>query len=307
MKITAGLGSVEDYPAYAAAGADEVFIGYVPMEWARDYGQTIPLNRREVLYYNVQIGSASELQILADMRVVYRVPVAIALNGLSYPPKLYPKILDIIRDCVQLGFDTFIVADPGLLWYFKEHLSADDPASHAVFQISGELGAESIPMARVMKELGASRLIFHRKLTTGEMKAIVEAGDFTEYEAFAMNENCCFHGAFCQSLHADELCHACRIPYESETFEEGAAEYVPGASGCGLCALWRLREAGITHLKVVGRGNYTEDMLKDIAALKKAREILAASKTEAEYKKAMKETVFRGKCSGSCYYMEVAK
>ena len=32
--------------------------------WAEKYGVIHPLNRREVLFYNVQIGSMSELQIL---------------------------------------------------------------------------------------------------------------------------------------------------------------------------------------------------------------------------------------------------
>ena len=55
MKITAGLGSVDDYLPYVEAGADEFFCGYVPYEWMKNGGLTYPLNRREVLYYNVQI------------------------------------------------------------------------------------------------------------------------------------------------------------------------------------------------------------------------------------------------------------
>ena len=51
MKITAGLGSIEDYPLYVQAGADEVFAGYVPYSWNLRYGNVYPLNRREVLYY----------------------------------------------------------------------------------------------------------------------------------------------------------------------------------------------------------------------------------------------------------------
>lgn len=31
--------------------------------------------------------------------------------------------------------------------------------------------------------------------------------------------------------------------------------YLCGETGCGLCRLYQLREAGITHLKLVGRGN----------------------------------------------------
>lgn len=53
MKITAGLGSVDDYLPYVEAGADEFFCGYVPYEWMKNGGLAYPLNRREVLYYNV--------------------------------------------------------------------------------------------------------------------------------------------------------------------------------------------------------------------------------------------------------------
>ena len=35
MKITAGLGSVDDYIRYVKAGADELFCGYVPFEQER--------------------------------------------------------------------------------------------------------------------------------------------------------------------------------------------------------------------------------------------------------------------------------
>lgn len=66
MKITSGLGSIDDYPRYVRAGADELFCGYVPFSWSEKYGTVLPLNRREVLNYNVQIGSFSELEILGQ-------------------------------------------------------------------------------------------------------------------------------------------------------------------------------------------------------------------------------------------------
>ena len=53
MKITAGLGSVDDYIPYVEAGADEFFCGYVPYEWMKNGGLTYPLNRREVLYLSL--------------------------------------------------------------------------------------------------------------------------------------------------------------------------------------------------------------------------------------------------------------
>ena len=64
MKIVAGLGSIDEYIKFAEAGADEFFCGYVPYSWSQKYGTVLPLNRREVLCYNVQLGAFSELELL---------------------------------------------------------------------------------------------------------------------------------------------------------------------------------------------------------------------------------------------------
>ena len=34
MKITAGLGSIDEYERFVQAGVDEFFCGYVPFSWA---------------------------------------------------------------------------------------------------------------------------------------------------------------------------------------------------------------------------------------------------------------------------------
>ena len=77
-----------------------------------------------------------------------------------------------------------------------------------------------------------------------------------------------------------------------------------GASGCGLCALWKLRNIGVTHLKVVGRGNHTESMLRDIRQLKKAFAILDTVERESEFQKQIQERLFPNGCSGNCYYRQ---
>lgn len=43
MKITAGLGSIDEYIRFAEAGADEFFSGYVPYSWAEKYGTVMPV------------------------------------------------------------------------------------------------------------------------------------------------------------------------------------------------------------------------------------------------------------------------
>lgn len=104
MKITAGLGSVDDYLPYVEAGADEFFCGYVPYEWMKNGGLTYPLNRREVLYYNVQIGSESEMEILAALVRRKKKIVTVALNGLFYAPHQYPMIEALIKRLFSYGF-----------------------------------------------------------------------------------------------------------------------------------------------------------------------------------------------------------
>lgn len=339
MKITSGLGSIDDYPRYVRAGADELFCGYVPFSWSEKYGTVLPLNRREVLNYNVQIGSFSELEILANMVQKYQKPVHLAFNSLYYRPEQYEEIAQIIQQCRSIGFDSYILADPALLVYLrKEKIDCE-------VHLSGDLGTVNSAMTEVFAKEYPKRIIFQRKNTISEMRAVIrhitaqkeatrkEWTYPTEFEAFALNELCQFSGAFCNSLHCDEMGYLCRVPYWKKPMSlsesklekqeknrpgenisisewDSASElmnpvsedgYLCGATGCGLCTLKRLSDAGITHLKLVGRGNYTDFMERDIRNLRRTLEILEDSSTEEEYIRAMKAELFPNGCSHMCY------
>lgn len=339
MKITSGLGSIDDYPRYVRAGADELFCGYVPFSWSEKYGTVLPLNRREVLNYNVQIGSFSELEILANMVQKYQKPVHLAFNSLYYRPEQYEEIAQIIQQCRSIGFDSYILADPALLVYLrKEKIDCE-------VHLSGDLGTVNSAMTEVFAKEYPKRIIFQRKNTISEMRAVIrhitaqkEAARKewtypTEFEAFALNELCQFSGAFCNSLHCDEMGYLCRVPYWKKPMSlsesklekqeknrpgenisisewDSASElmnpvsedgYLCGATGCGLCILKQLSDAGITHLKLVGRGNYTDFMERDIRNLRRTLEILEDSSTEEEYIRAMKAELFPNGCSHMCY------
>ena len=339
MKITSGLGSIDDYTRYVRAGADELFCGYVPFSWSEKYGTVLPLNRREVLNYNVQIGSFSELEILANMVQKYQKPVHLAFNSLYYRQEQYEEITQIIQQCRSIGFDSYILADPALIVYLrKEKIDCE-------VHLSGDLGTVNSAMTEVFTKEYPKRIIFKRKNTISEMRAVIrhitaqkEAARKewtypTEFEAFALNELCQFSGAFCNSLHCDEMGYLCRVPYWKKpmSFSESKLEkqeknrpgenisisewdsaselmnpvsedgYLCGATGCGLCTLKQLSDAGITHLKLVGRGNYTDFMERDIRNLRRTLEILEDSSTEEEYIRAMKAELFPNGCSHMCY------
>ena len=351
MKIVAGLGSIDDYIRLAEAGADEMFCGYVPYEWNKKYGTLFPLNRREVLFYNVQIGSLEDMKILKKMIDVYKVPVTIAFNYLYYVDEQYEIIVDIIRDLIEIGFNEFIIADISLILYLQKknikcfiHLSGE----------CAEINRLSIDFFNRFDNI--SRYIFHRKNTIEDMMSCINSSikKNMEYEAFILNERCHYTGAFCSSLHCDEMVHLCKMPYEmakinedcdrfsevdkkfslyyreenneddreahylnehsginndnkcdyneSEYNEETEDGYRLGSTGCGLCALKKLKEAGVTHLKVVGRGNYIDYMEKDVRNLKKAIDMLNDENYNNDYEESIIKKMFFGRCSGECYY-----
>ena len=274
MKIVAGLGSIDHYKDLAEAGADEVFCGVVPYEWNKKYGSLFPLNRREVLYYNVQICSLEEMKILKKMMDVYKVPVNITFNYLYYLEEQYEMIYEIMKELINIGFNEFIIADISLILYLNKRSLKYN------IHLRGECAEINRLSIDFFNQLNISRYIFHRKNTIDDIKSCISNNEKRDiqYEAFILNERCHYTGGFCSSFHCDELEHLCKLPYEiikinSESchFEEvdkklksyyekldNPIEYEEsqcsgiknkiGDTGCGLCSLKKLKEAGVTHL-----------------------------------------------------------
>ena len=310
LKIVAGLGSLDAFDVYVSAGADELFAGFIPAEWLERYGVVLPLNRREVLLYPTQIASMADMRTLARLSREAGVPVALTINATFYAPEQYEAIRGLLEALLDIGFSRFILADPALLLHLRR------AGFRARIHLSGEMGAFSVPALSLLDGPDVSRVILHRKTALDEMAKIARAFPRREMEAFVLNERCYYTGALCNSLHADELPHLCRVSgeigYVDRSPSAGALPvanipravdpYALGAGGCGLCALPALCRAGVTHLKLVGRGNRPERMVRDIRALKTA---LALS--ESGFPTEMKRRLFPDGCAEACYYPKEAK
>lgn len=295
MKITAGLGSLESYPQLVRAGADELFAGFVPFDWLEKYGNITPLNRREVLMHSLQFDTMDEMRLLARMVDAYGAPVSLTFNSIAYLPEQYPMIGDMLGELGELGFRDWILADPALMLYLKRQ------GIGGRIHLSGEAGCFNPDALRFFDRFGVDRYIFPRKITPEEMAACISALPGCEYEAFILNERCHFSGAFCSSLHCDELEHICQIPYrpvgpDCRDMQACEPDDGFGAGGCGLCALPRLRRAGITHLKVVGRGGHAQCIERDIRLLRRALELGDAAED------ALRREILGENCSQNCYY-----
>ncbi|MBQ3574484.1 MAG: U32 family peptidase [Clostridia bacterium] len=298
MKITAGIGGIRHYRAMAESGADECFMGYVPMDWLEKYANITPLNRREVIMQDMQAGSMAEMRLLAAMVRDTGVPVALTFNSPAYRPDQYPFILNMLDALGEIGFADIIIADPALLL----RLNAAHYPGH--IHLSGEAGVFNAEAMQLFGKMNIARWIFPRKISPEEMAECISLNPGCEYEAFALNELCHYSGAYCMSLHCDEMSHACCIPYlptgkDCESAPETDDNYPPdgfGAGGCALCALGKLQDAGITHLKIVGRGANTENMLRDVRIMRAACEMFSRGETD------LHSLLPDGRCSGLCYY-----
>ena len=311
MKITAGIANADQLSLYREAGADEFYCGYIPDFWPEQVGTSVPLNRREVRYCPVQIGGRNELRLLRARASALGVPVVLTFNAPSYPPTAIPVAVRAIEQCLSDGFNQFIVADPALMQALLERGLL--PALH--LHISGEAGEINRGALEFWRSFHPSRIIFHRKVGLSNMAALIRADheahpdEPLEYEAFAMNESCHFNGAFCAAPHCDEMAHLCHLPWRLAPVHpddpipstpplQAPSEDLAGHSGCGVCALPALNRAGITTLKVVGRGADTEEMVRDIRALRTALTLSDQGATPAE----IRDFCFPNGCSENCYY-----
>lgn len=323
MKIVTPLTNENFYEPLIAAGADEFYCGFVPYEWLKYYTNLKPLNRREFLS-NVNICSFASMKILGKMVDKYKIPVKITLNSLYYTEEQYPIIADIIKKLMDIGFKTFIIADLALIIYLR------NKSIDCNIHLSGENGQINSLSIDLLNQFNISRYIFSRKDTLDDIKNCIEKNPIksTEYETFLLNELCPFSGAFCNTMHSDWLTQICKIDYKIRSIEKESKKLDAviekanilksssainninfkkdssnlGKTGCGLCKICELRNIGVSHLKVVGRGKRLEYLIENVQSTREIIKIADAETNSAKFEKLIKDKYFNSNCTNFCYY-----
>lgn len=323
MKIVTPLSSVENYIPLCEAGADNFFCGFIPYTWLKEYSNIEPMNRREFMYSS-NICSLDDMIILKKMIEKYGVPVKIALNSHYYLESQYKILLPIIMQLMEIGFDTFIIADIALIIYLRSN------NINCNIHLSGETAEVNSLSIDFFNQFNISRYIFHRKNSIEDMKSCIERNKIKnlEYEAFILNELCLYTGAFCNTLHCEELLPACHIPQKMSRLIEDECKFSSieralsiiekinrksvydndnvygfGKSGCGVCKIKKLKDVGITYLKVVGRGKKLEHLIEDIKILRQMCNAADRISDINEFEREIKVDYLENKCSGFCYYL----
>jgi len=330
MKIVTPLSNTYSYERLAEAGADEFFCGYVPMKWLEKYTNIMPFNRRESLSGYHNITEKGSMKIIRRMVEKHKIPVKVTFNSHYYVQSQYPLLMDVVKDLIDMGFNTFIIADIAFVIYLREKGIKCD------IHISGEMEVYNSSAVRFLSQFDISRVVFPRKVTLQNIKDLICNSKLNsiEYEAFILNAMCLYSGAFCNGIHSDELPFICEIPFRMKRLEgsikfksaekalnkmvnvqnysqhnkqnpqigQGNFSHSLATSGCGLCRIKELMDIRVTHLKVVGRGCILDTLIKDIQYTKKAVNFAKEAASSDEYINKIRSEFFDNMCTYLCYY-----
>ena len=242
VEILAPAGSIESMMAAVNAGADAIYMGGSRFG-ARAYAD----NPEEDRFLEA-----------IDYVHLHGCKLYMTVNTLVKESEL-DELYDYLKPYYERGLDAVIVQDMGVFSYIRKYFP--DLPVHASTQmtVTGPDGA------RLLKELGATRVVPARELTVGELKELYDATGM-EVEAF-------FHGALCygysgqcllssliggRSGNRGRCAQACRLPYTA--FRDNTAlnrkdePYLISLKDlCGLDMLPAMLDAGVYSLKIEGR------------------------------------------------------
>ncbi|HEU4564225.1 MAG TPA: DUF3656 domain-containing protein [Gemmatimonadaceae bacterium] len=241
-ELLSPAGSLDAVRAAISNGADAVYLGAERFN-ARDDGAQLTLEELE---------QACRVAHGRGKRVY------LTLNTLVKPAELLDA-LELLGEAIDRGVDAAIVQDIGLVRLIQR--------AYPGFEIHGstQMTVHDVAGARVMRELGISRVVLARENTLDDIRAIRSAVPELELESFVHGALCISYSGQCfmsgmiseRSANRGSCAQSCRKDY---TLRDGTSGdlldqgYLISAKD--LAAVEHLEEiaaAGVSCLKVEGR------------------------------------------------------
>ena len=241
-EILAPAGSFESMKAAVAAGADAVYIGGSKFG-ARAFADNLDEERMKEAIDYVHLHGRS---------IYMTVNTLVKERELS---ELYDYLLPYYRQ----GLDAVIVQDMGVFAFIREQFP--DLPVHA----STQMTVTGAPGARLIGDLGASRIVTARELSLEEIEEIYrETG--AEIESFVHGALCYCYSGQClfssmiggRSGNRGRCAQTCRLPFDvrrgHQVLNRKSERYVLSLKDlCTLDILPDILEAGVFSLKIEGR------------------------------------------------------
>ncbi|WP_066495024.1 peptidase U32 family protein [Abyssisolibacter fermentans] len=278
MKILAPVSNVESARLFIKSGAEEVYLG------ADDelFSQMSMTGRGKSAYDGRQIlCSFKELKEIVKVCKESNTTVNFLCNfpfindEIFKGKKFIDHAVNYIERGIDAGVDAIVVGDIGLLNYLKER-EYNIEVHASVF-----LKTLNVYQVEFFKKLNVKRIVTSYHITIDDIRAIKEKTNI-DIETIGYL-GCSFYNGMCSFKH--------------DIGERYDADFIPGVtckntyrvkkngiemndnildveSGCSICSLKKLEEAGVDSLKIVGRDRNPEYIAKVISLYKESLEKL---------------------------------
>ena len=241
-EVLAPAGSYESMRAAFNAGADAVYIG------GRQFGARAYADNT----------TDDELLSAIDYAHLQGKSLYLTVNTLVKDREL-EELRRWMKPLYEAGLDAAIVQDMGVFSMLRSEFPLLDIHASTQMTVTGPDGA------RMLKKLGATRVVPARELTVGELKEIYDATGM-EVEAFIHGALCYGYSGQCllssliggRSGNRGRCAQACRLPYtalrENTVLNRKDEPYLISLKDlCGLDMLPAMLDAGVYSLKIEGR------------------------------------------------------
>lgn len=242
FEILAPAGSFDILKAVLNAGADAVYLG------GSQYGARAYANN----FTEEELLSALDYAHLRNKKIYLTVNTLMKNQEIGDP--LYRYLLPYYRN----GLDAVIVQDFGAVSYIRKQFP--DLPVHA----STQMTVTGVPGAKLMQELGVSRVVTAREMSLAEIVQIHKEVP-VEIETFVHGALCYCYSGQClmssmlggRSGNRGRCAQPCRLPYsvcDAKHKEISRDSYILSLKDlCGIELLPEMNQAGIYSLKIEGR------------------------------------------------------
>lgn len=239
VELLAPAGNYESFLGAIHAGADAVYLGGKKFG-ARAYADNF---------------SEEEICRAISYAHIFGRKVYLTVNTLIKDSE-FPQLIPYLAPFYLAGLDGVIVQDIGAFLAIRDTFPGLELHVSTQMTVTGSYGA------RMLKELGAMRIVPARELSLSEIQTIKEETGL-EIETFVHGAMCYCYSGQClfssilggRSGNRGRCAQPCRLPYRIGSGDKIGAEQYPLSlkDMCTISFLPRLIEAGIDSFKIEGR------------------------------------------------------
>ena len=242
-ELLAPAGSYEAMTAAYLAGADAVYIGGEKFG-ARAYADNLDVRR---------------MQEAIDYAHLHGKQLYLTVNTMLKDQELERELYEYLLLYYRQGLDAVIVQDLGVFSFIKKQFPGMPIHCSTQMTITGAAGA------KLLEQLGASRIVTARELSLQEIQKI-RASTTLEIESFVHGALCYCYSGQClfssmlggRSGNRGKCAQPCRLPYQASEgrtiLNDDRTAYVLSPKDmCTVDLLPEILAAGVTSLKIEGR------------------------------------------------------